>query len=90
LQIEVFSELPAPQLIVIRIDDLYHNNEHSDRFNKAINIVLGLNHINIPLDDIRQAPVGRELDLRAIKTLLLFAVNPPKAFSLYQDNFRLK
>jgi hypothetical protein len=90
LQIEVFSELPAPQLIVIRIDDLYHNNEHSDRFNKAINIVPGLNQSNIPLDDIRQAPVGREFDLRAIKTLLLFAVNPPKAFSLYQDNFRLK
>ncbi len=90
LHIEVFSELPALQLIVIRIDDLSHNNEHADRFNKVITIVPGLNHINISLEDIRQAPVGRELDLSAIKAVILFAVSPPEEFSLYLDDFRLE
>lgn len=89
-QLDIFSEWPTPQSITIRIDDLHHNNEHSDRFNKAITISPGLNPIQISLDAIRQAPVGRELDLTAIKTVLLFAVNPPEAFSLYLDNIRLE
>jgi len=89
-QLDVFSELPNPQSMAIRIDDLHHNNEYSDRFNKAITVSPGLNHIQIPLEDIRQAPVGRELDLNAIKMVLLFAVNPPEKFTLYLDNIRLE
>jgi hypothetical protein len=89
-QLEIFSELPTPQSITIRIDDSHHNNEYSDRFNRAITISPGLNHIQIPLDDIRLAPVGREMDLSAMKAVLLFAVNPPEEFILYLDNIRLE
>lgn len=89
-QLDIFSELSRPQSMVIRIDDIHHNNEHSDRFNKVITISPGLNHIRIPIDDIRQALVGREMDLSAMKAVLLFAVNPPEAFSLYIDNVRLE
>lgn len=88
--LDVFSEIPTPQSITIRIDDIHHNNEHSDRFNKAITISPGLNHIQIPIDDIRQAPVGREINLSAMKAVLFFAVNPPKEFSLYVDSIRLE
>lgn len=89
-KLDIFSELSTPQLITILIDDLHHNNQYSDRFNKAITIAPGLNHIQIPIDDIRQAPVSREMDLSAIKAVLLFAVNPPEEFSLYIDNIRLE
>jgi len=89
-QLDIFSDLSTPQPIAIRIDDFHHNNEYADRFNKALTISPGFNQIQIPLDDIRQAPVGRELDLSAIKIVLLFSVNPPKEFSLYVDNFRLE
>lgn len=89
-QLDIFSKLPNPQSIVIRIDDLHHNNEHSDRFNKAVTISPGLNHIQIPIDDIRLAPVGREMDLRAMKAVLLFAVNPREEFTLYLDNIHLE
>jgi hypothetical protein len=89
-QLEIFSELSTLQLITIRIDDLHHNNEYSDRFNKAVTISPGLNHIQIPIDDIRLAPVGREMDLSAIKTVLLFAVNPREEFILYVDDIRLE
>jgi len=88
-QLDIFSELPAPQSLVIRIDDLHHNQEHADRFNKAFTISPGPNHIQIPLDDIRQAPIGREMDLSAMKAVLLFAVNPPEEFTLYFDNIHL-
>lgn len=89
-QLEIFSELPTPQLISIRIDDLHHKNKYSDRFNKAVTISPGLNHIQIPIDDIRLAPVGREMDLSAMKAVLLFAVSPREEFTLYLDNIHLE
>ncbi len=87
---EVYSELPGVQSLVIGIHDAQHTNDYADRFNQVITISPGLNHIHIPLGDIRHAPVGRELDLAAIKNVRLFAINPPEKFSLYVDNFRLE
>jgi VanZ family protein len=87
---EVYSELARVQSLVIGIHDVHHNHEYADRFNQVVTISPGLNHIHIPLDDIRQAPVGRELDLSAIKAIRLFAISPPEEFSLYVDNIRLE
>jgi hypothetical protein len=89
-RVDVYSEWPTVRSLVIRIDDAHHTNEYEDRFNQAVTILPGLNHIVIPLDDIRQAPVGRELDLSAIKAIRLFAISPPEEFSLYVDNIRLE
>ena len=89
-RVDVYSELPTVRSLVIRIDDAHHNNEYEDRFNQAITILPGLNHIQIPLEDIRHAPVGRELDLSTIKAIRLFAISPPEEFSLYVDNIRLE
>lgn len=88
--LEVYSELSRVQSLVIGIHDAQHNNDYTDRFNQAITISPGINHIHIPLDDIRHAPVGRDLDLSAIKDVKLFAISPPEEFSLYVDNIRLE
>ncbi len=88
-ELDIFSELGTTQSITIRIDDRHHNNEHSDRFNKAFTILPGLNHIQIPLDDIRVAPLDRELDLSAVQTVLIFSVQPPQEFTLFVDGLRL-
>ena len=90
LQFDIYSELSGPQPIGIRIDDTYHTTQYENRFNRRIMISPGLNHIQIPLDDIRQAPVGRKMDLAAIRKVLLFAVNPSEKFSLYFDSIRLE
>ena len=89
-RVEVYSELPVAQSLTIRIDDAHHHHEYADRFNRAITITPGLNHIHILLDDIRHAPLGRELDLGAIRNVMLFAIRPPEEFSLYVDNIRLE
>ena len=90
LQIEIYSDLPETQSLVVRIDDAHHNQEHSDRYNQTFRIMSGLNQIRIPVQDIRQAPASRHMDLGAIKTVLLFAVSPPQPFVLYIDNIRLE
>lgn len=89
-RVEVYSELPVAQSLAIRIDDAHHTHEYADRFNQAITISPGLNHIHILLDDIRHAPLDRELDLSAIKSVTLFAIRPPEEFSLYLDDMRLE
>ena len=89
-QLDIFSELSNPQKIGIRIDDAQHNGKYADRFNRPIVVLPGLNHIQIPLDDIRVAPVGREMNLSAIRRVLLFAVSPPEEFILYLDNIHLE
>lgn len=89
-RVDVYSELPTARALIIRIDDAHHNNEYADRFNRVITISPGLNHIHVPLDDIRHAPVGRDLDLSAIKDVKLLAISPPEEFSLYVDNIRLE
>ncbi|HSF09586.1 MAG TPA: hypothetical protein VLA60_09230 [Nitrospirales bacterium] len=89
-RVEVYSELPEARSLTVRIDDAPHNHGYADRFNRAVIISPGLNHLHILLDDIRHAPLGRELDLGAIKNVRLFAISPPEEFSLYVDNIRLE
>lgn len=86
----MYSELPTAQSLAIQIDDVHHNHDYGDRFNRVITISPGPNHIHVLLDDIRHAPVGRDLDLSAIKNVRLFSVSPPEEFSLYVDNIRLE
>ncbi len=90
LVMDVYSELSNPQTIALRIDDLYYTNRYDDGFNRRIEILPGLNHIKIAIEDIRQAPVDRETDLSAMRKFLLFAKNPPEEFTLYFDNVRLE
>ena len=90
LRFDIFSELPMSQSISIRIDDAHHNRTYEDRFNRRITIFPGPNHIQIPIDDIRFAPKDREMDLSAIRRILLFTVSPPKEFTLFVDSIRLE
>ncbi len=90
LQFDIYSELSNSQPISIRIDDTYRAQPSAKRFNRRIMISPGLNHIQIPLEDIRQAPVSREMDLSSIRRVVLFAVRPPEKFTLYFDNIRLE
>ena len=88
--LEIYSEWPTPQPLHIRIDDAHHNQEQTDRFTRRVIIAPGLNQIQIPLEDIRQAPVGREMDLSSIASVIIFAVTPAEAVVLYLDHIRLE
>ena len=89
-QLDIYSELSTPQMIAIRIDDIFYSNKYEDGFNRRLTILPGRNHIKIAIEDIRQGPVYRETNLRSIEKVLLFAKSPSREFSLYFDNFRLE
>jgi VanZ family protein len=90
LSFRVFSELQVPVAIALRIDDVHHNNEYYDRFNRGLIIMPGENNISIPIAEIRTAPKQREMDIKHIRRFLIFAVNPSKPFSLYLDTIQLQ
>lgn len=90
LEFLAYSDLQMPVTLVVRIEDERHNNNYNDRFNAAFMINPGINAIHIPLTEIENAPEARRLDMTAIAAFMIFAVSPPKSFSLYFDDFRLR
>jgi VanZ family protein len=85
LRFGVYSEMAETIQLTIRIHDRMHNNEYRDRFNKSFTILPGVNEFRIPLGEIRTAPVSRELDLRNIAGLSVFAVHPRKPYVIDID-----
>jgi hypothetical protein len=90
LEFEVYSESRAQVCLNLRIDDVHHNNDYADRFNRALVVEPGPNRISISLEDVRRGPVARPMDMAHVRGLTLFAVGPPQAFSVYLDGFRLE
>ncbi len=89
-QLDIFSELPRPQSMAIRIDDAHLKKGDTDWFIKTLTVVPGPNQIRISLDEIRKGVLGRELDLSVIQAVWLYARSPSEKFSLYFDNLRLE
>ena len=89
-EFELFSELDKPIEIWFRIDDLYHNNDHDDRFNAVITVNPGSNVYEVPLERVRRAPAKRVMDMKAIRRVMLFGSNASSGLTLYLDNFRLE
>ena len=90
LSFDVFIDGASPLDITIRINDLEHNNEFADRFNKGIRLQPGDNHISINLDEVRKAPLGRTMDMADITNICIFAYNLKTPRTVYFDNFRLE
>lgn len=90
LVFEVYSELPTPIELNLRIHDIGHGREYRDRFNRVLVIQPGKSTISIPLREVGQGPLGRRLDLTRVRGLVLFADHPGQAFTLCFDDFRLE
>jgi len=78
----VSSSLTRPVSLVVRIDDIQHNNESWDRFNRAFTIAPGDNAISIPVADIGAAPKTRKFDLAHVRRIFLFVRAPKESGTL--------
>ena len=78
--------------ITCRIHDKWHTQGpqlYADRFNRTQSIPVGWHTIAIPLDDVRMAPTGREMDLGRIYAVGFFATRLPHPRTIYIDDVRL-
>ena len=86
----VYSELRSPIELVLRLDDVHHDDQLADRFSRSLTIKPGINEIVVPLAEVKAGPEDREMDMERIRSLVLFAIRPTRTFSLYIDSFRLE
>jgi hypothetical protein len=92
LAFAVFNPAADTLALQVRIDDQDHRLsgfEFSDRFNSSCLLSPGWNQIQIDLDMVKQAPQTREMDLKHIKRLILFFIQPADWLTVYLDDVKL-
>jgi len=90
LHFDVFSMEDTSVALTVRIEDIAHGGDYSDRFNAALSIHAGLNQVVIPLEDIERAPATRKMAMCSIKAIRVFASGLSNELTLYVDNIRLE
>lgn len=89
LMIVIYSKLNRPFELVLRIHDDKHNYNYADRFNTALTINKGTNYFHILLDDIKKAPMQREMDMMRIKEITIFSTQSVEKLHFYIGKIRL-
>lgn len=88
LAFDIYAEAPAPTVLVLRVDDRAHDgSDYHDRFNLDLTIESGLNRIRVPIREILHAPAGRQMDVRQMDKIFLFADHPQHPFTLWFNGF---
>lgn len=92
LKISLYNPGVAPLRITCRIHDLQHTDgyeEYEDRFNRSFLLIQGWNHIEIDLDEVKESPADRSMDMSRIRGLGIFVVSQSEPRFLYLDKLRL-
>jgi len=80
LMIDITNPETRPLMLTLRVHDLAHNNDASDRFNRNLSLAASRRQtVAIPLDEIERAPAGRQLDLSRIAGVIIFGDGDPKS-----------
>jgi VanZ family protein len=74
LWIRIFNTENDPVGVTCRINDRQHENDnrHEDRYNGSFVLAPGWSRLTIPLDVVRTAPLGREMDMAQLTGLGCF------------------
>jgi hypothetical protein len=92
LKISLYNPDADPLQITCRIHDLQHadgDEEYEDRFNRGFLLMQGWSHLEIDLDEVKESPVNRSMDMGRIRGLGLFVMSLPASRTLYIDNVQL-
>lgn len=83
LVLTIASDLASPLPIAIRIHDAAHDQRYRDRFNRRLLVQPGVNRFVIPLDEVRHAPDRREMEMRRVRGIVLFASGLTRRTHIY-------
>lgn len=92
LKISLYNPDTIPLQVTCRIHDLQHTDgheEYEDRYNRSFLLITGWNQIEINLDEVKESPSSRNMDMSRIRGVGLFAVSLPTPRTLYLDEVRL-
>jgi hypothetical protein len=83
LVFDLYNDGP-PFTLALRIDDA-RSSMHADRLNAALPMMSGANTLRVPL-----AEVARVIDLRAVRRVVFFELQPKAEHTYYLDHVRLE
>ncbi len=89
LQCSVFNPRTTKLELSLRIHDTQHKlhgSEYADRFNKQVVLQPGWNDLVIDLDQVRNAPKGRSMDMQHIEGFGLFVVQQAQPMEIIIDH----
>jgi len=92
LTIRLYLQQTAPLNITCRINDRQHDLDgyvDSDRYNQRFVLSRGWNVIEISLNDVRNSPANRLLDLTQVANLGCHVVRQPGARTVWLDSIVL-
>lgn len=91
-QFNIYNPDRKPVSITCRISDKEHaqgTQLFEDRFNRRYTVSTGWHTIKIDIEDIRKAPKARDMDLRNILEVGIFATRLARPRVIYLDDVRL-
>ncbi len=89
LAFDAYLEGTTPLPVTVRINDLEHNEQYADRYNKTFTLKPGANRVVIDLHEVERSPVGRRMDMGRIALVCLFSYQLKEPRTVYLDNVRL-
>lgn len=89
-KLDVFNPDAESLQFHIRIDDRKSGLEYGNRFDRDFVLPRGMNHITLPLADVRANIALRTLDLRQVERLMFFIPGNDRKRTFYIDNIRLE
>lgn len=79
-----------PLVLIVKLEDAHHNQEHEDRFHRTVRLKSGWNRVRIRLSDVVSLPNGRTFDFSRVAFLQFFTVHPSHPQTIYIDNIHLR
>jgi hypothetical protein len=76
LVIDVTNEGVVARALQLRVHDVQHDGRYTDRFHAVLMLPPGGSRHRIDLNEVRAAPQGRPMQMRAIRGLALFVRRP--------------
>lgn len=92
LIITLFNPSQEQLTLTLRINDVDHDrgdNAYGDRFNTRLVLGPGFNTFTLGLDDVRNAPASRTMDMARVRRLGLFSVRLQAPRTVYLSDLRL-
>lgn len=92
LRFSIYNPSKDPLVIHCRVHDSRHDlngNRYNDRFNTTFTVLPGWHDLEIPLEDIMNAPKNRKMALDDIRGLGIFVIRQPQPRTIFLDHVRL-
>jgi len=91
--IDLYNPQDHPVTVTLRINDVEHDlgdNAYNDRFNTRLTLAPGPNRFHLDLEQVRNAPAGRTMNMREVRRLVLFTSGLRKPKTLYVRDIKLE